>query len=138
MVRVISTNKENIAIFTHDGYLLKTDNIPISSRTAMGVKGIKLGEGDYPIAISAANEVLIGMEDGKGKTLNIEKTCCQNRGGKGIKYASSTVGSVVDMCGEKAIIYGSERQICIDIQNLSAKTALIKDSDIKMITMLGE
>lgn len=138
VVRVISTNKESIAIFTHDGYLLKTDNIPTSSRTAMGVKGIKLGEGDYPIAISAANEVLIGMEDGKGKTLNIEKNCCQSRGGKGIKYSSSTVGSVVDMCGEKAIIYGSERQICIDIQNLSAKTALIKDSDIKMITMLGE
>jgi DNA gyrase subunit A len=90
-----TTGEMNILIATHDGMAIcfrETDVRPMG-RTAVGVRGIKLREGDYVIGAVRANPgktLLTITENGYGKRTPIEEYIRtggepQHRGGLGLK-----------------------------------------------------
>lgn len=101
--------KQNILIATHNGYAIcfaETDIRPMG-RDAMGVRGIRLRDGDYVIGAARAREggcLLSVTENGYGKRTPIEEfvrggTEPQYRGGKGMKAYQCTekTGQVADV-----------------------------------------
>jgi DNA gyrase subunit A len=74
----------------------KESDIREMGRVAMGVRGMKLGKGDYiisaePVLKSYNNPTLMVIsENGYGKKSDIDEYKLQNRGGSGIKTANVT------------------------------------------------
>ena len=101
--------EQNILIATHDGYAIcfaETDVRPMG-RDAVGVRGIRLREGDYVVGAARAREdgmVLSVTELGYGKRTPTAEYIRgedgpQHRGGKGIKNYNVTdkTGKVADV-----------------------------------------
>ena len=99
---------QNILISTHDGYAIcfaETDIRPMG-RDAVGVRGIRLREGDFVVGAARAREggmLLSVTENGYGKRTPIEEYIRgsgepQHRGGKGLKSYNCTekTGPVAD------------------------------------------
>ncbi len=100
--------RQNILISTHDGYAIcfaETDIRPMG-RDAVGVRGIRLREGDFVVGAARAREggmLLSVTENGYGKRTPIEEYIRgggepQHRGGKGMKSYNCTekTGPVAD------------------------------------------
>ena len=81
---------QKILIATHDGMAVVFDENDVRpmGRSAMGVRGIRLREGDYVVGAARAREgksVLTITEKGYGKRTPVEEYRITNRGGLGIK-----------------------------------------------------
>ena len=81
---------QKILIATHDGMAVVFDENDVRpmGRTAVGVRGIKLRDGDYVVGAARAQEgksVLTITEKGYGKRTPVEEYRITNRGGLGIK-----------------------------------------------------
>ncbi len=87
-VRVTDGNSD-VIIATHGGSATRfseSDARPMG-RTARGVRGIRLDEGDYVkgVALVEEDKALITItEKGFGKRSSFEEFACRNRGGKGV------------------------------------------------------
>ena len=71
----------------------KEDDIRSMGRTASGVRGIKLREGDYVVGmeiIEPGSEILVVTEKGYGKRTSEEEYRLQSRGGVGLKTIQIT------------------------------------------------
>jgi len=105
LISVRATNgNEKVYIATHDGMSICFDETDVrdTGRTAMGVRGIRLREGDYVIGAdvsSSGSDILTITENGYGKRTSIEEYTVQNRGGLGLKNYNVTdkTGHAVDM-----------------------------------------
>ena len=96
--------KQRILIATHDGMAVCFDENDVRpmGRTAVGVRGIRLREGDYVVGAARAREgkeVLTVTERGFGKKTPVEEYRITNRGGLGIKNYQVTekTGKVVSV-----------------------------------------
>ena len=93
---------ENILIATHDGKAIcfsETD-VRTMGRTAVGVRGIRLGEGDYCVGAARAREggsLLSITENGFGKRTDIEEYL-RGDGENGEKHAQSRGGKGMISC----------------------------------------
>ena len=103
--------RQNILIATHDGMAVVFDENDVRpmGRTAVGVRGIKLREGDYVVGAARAREgkcVLTITERGYGKRTPVEEYRITNRGGLGIKNYQVTekTGKIVGV----KVVDGSE------------------------------
>ena len=68
-------------------------NVREMGRTATGVRGIKLREGDYVVAMDSVNVgtmLLVVTDNGYGKRTEIDQYPLQNRGGFGVKTLQLT------------------------------------------------
>lgn len=86
---IVYTNEKNLIITTKDGKSIKFPEADIRSigRTGMGVRGIRLHDGDKAKNILAANEtgsVLTVTEKGYGKVTEVGMYREQGRGGGGV------------------------------------------------------
>ena len=95
---------DRMLIATHDGQAVCFDETDVRAmgRTAVGVRGIRLREGDYVIGAARADAgktVLSITENGFGKRTPIEEYRITNRGGLGIRnyMATDKTGCVVGM-----------------------------------------
>ena len=63
---------KDIVIRTNDNYFLrlKPDEIPLLGRATKGVKGIKLGKGDFVVDAYVLDDDTVANVDGKNKNLN--------------------------------------------------------------------
>ncbi len=99
---------ENILISTHDGYAIcfaETDIRPMG-RDAVGVRGIRLRDGDFVVGAARAREggmLLSVTENGYGKRTPVDEYIRgggepQHRGGKGLRSYNCTekTGPVAD------------------------------------------
>lgn len=94
-------------------------------RTAAGVKGIALREGDEVIGLAVANgdsedEVLVVTENGYGKRTPLEEYRVSNRGGKGIKTATITekngdIVCITTVTGEEDLMIVTNHGVIIRI-----------------------
>ena len=80
---------ENILIATHQGRAITFDETEVRAmgRQATGVRGIRLGEGDYVVGAARARQgaqVLSITENGYGKRTPVEEFSVHHRGGSGI------------------------------------------------------
>nr|WP_125756862.1 DNA gyrase subunit A [Lacticaseibacillus hegangensis] len=93
---VISTTGENtIFIGTHLGYSVtfKEQDVRSMGRSATGVRGVRLRDGDYVVGSDILNpdsEVFVISEKGYGKRTAAAEYPIKGRGGKGIKTANIT------------------------------------------------
>ena len=90
---VLTTDgKQKIMIATHLGYAVtfKEEDVRAMGRSAAGVRGINLREGDYVVGSGVLNEgdeVLTISEKGYGKRTAASEYPVKGRGGKGIQTA---------------------------------------------------
>ena len=100
-------------------------------RTAAGVKGITLREGDTVVGLDVAHsesedEVLVVTENGYGKRTSVGEYRLSNRGGKGIKTATITerngnVVCITTVTGEEDLMIVTNGGVIIrlDVQDIS-------------------
>ena len=112
-----------IIIATHDGMAICFDENDVRpmGRTAVGVRGIRLREGDYVVGAARARAgkcVLSITEKGYGKRTPVEEYRITNRGGLGIKNYAVTekTGGVVGIkvvSGEEDLLLVTQAGILI-------------------------
>lgn len=91
----LTDGTENILIATHEGKAITfaEDEVRAMGRTAVGVRGIRLAEGDYVIGAARARkgaQVLSITENGYGKCTPVEDFSVHHRGGGGIMLHNVT------------------------------------------------
>ena len=116
---------QRILIATHDGMAVCCDETDVRAmgRTAVGVRGIRLREGDYVVGAARAKEgceVLSVTERGYGKRTPVEEYRITNRGGLGIKNYAVTekTGKVVDI----KVVDGSEDLLLVTESGILIRT----------------
>ena len=91
----MTDGSETIVIGTKDGMLIQfnEDTIRPLSRTASGVIGIRLREGDHVVGMDIVredDEILVVTENGFGKRTAVSEYRLQSRGGFGLKTLNIT------------------------------------------------
>ena len=128
LITVKETNGEcNILIATHDGMAVcfaETD-VRAMGREAVGVRGIRLKDGDFVVGAGIAEEgktVLSITEKGYGKRTAVEEYSVHNRGGLGIKnyMVTDKTGPVVGMM----VVDGSEDLMAVTAGGIMIRTAV--------------
>lgn len=122
-------NQEQMLLVTKNGMAIRfgTAEMPISSRTAQGVKGMKLNDGDSVIAalpiVNPVDYLAIVSKNGLGKKMQIDELTLQNRGGKGLLcYKGEIAGAEIIKESDNLLINGDKSSIVIsgkDIPTLS-------------------
>lgn len=113
-------NQEQMLLVTKNGMAIRfgTAEMPISSRTAQGVKGMKLNDGDSVIAalpiVDPADYLTIVSRNGLGKKMQIDELTLQNRGGKGLLcYKGEIAGAEIIKESDNLLINGDKSSIVI-------------------------
>lgn len=121
---------EDLILLTHEGMGIKISlkEIPTSSRTAMGIKGITLKEDDYVVAAlpvrHATDQLAIFAESGLGKKIKLEELPVQKRAGKGLMIYKPTSSSGKIVCGtlvedsDMILLIGPLNSICISAKDI--------------------
>ena len=119
--------KQNILIATHDGMAVCFDENDVRpmGREAVGVRGIKLREGDYVVGAARARkgcQVLSITEKGYGKRTGVEEYSVHNRGGLGIKNYAVTdkTGGVVGI----KVVNGGEDLLLVTQSGILIRTGV--------------
>ena len=91
----LTDGSENILIATHDGKAITfaEEEVRAMGRTAVGVRGIRLAEGDFVVGAARARkgaQVLSITERGYGKCTPVEDFSVHHRGGSGVLLHSLT------------------------------------------------
>lgn len=116
---------EDIILLTKCGMAIKfqTTELPISSRIAQGVKGIKLNDGDSVIdAVPVAENdkyLVIVSKKGLGKKIELSEFLTQARGGKGLICSKEQIAGGMSLNEDRNIlINGDISSIVIDTKEL--------------------
>ncbi len=126
LISVVETRgNDRVLIATHDGQAVcfdETDVRPMG-RTAVGVRGIRLRDGDYVIGAARADAgktVLSITEKGYGKRTPIEEYRITNRGGLGIRnyMVTDKTGCVVGM----KLVDGTEDLLLVTAAGILIRT----------------
>ena len=119
--------KQNILIATHDGMAVCFDENDVRpmGREAVGVRGIKLRQGDYVVGAARARkgcQVLSITEKGYGKRTGVEEYSIHNRGGLGIKNYAVTdkTGGVVGI----KVVNGEEDLLLVTQSGILIRTGV--------------
>lgn len=120
LVDVTFINQEQMLLVTKNGMTIRfgTAEMPISSRTAQGVKGMKLNDGDSVIAalpiVDSADYLAVVSKNGLGKKMQIDELTLQNRGGKGLLcYKGEIAGAEIIKESDNLLINGDKSSIVI-------------------------
>ncbi|WP_298019342.1 DNA gyrase subunit A [uncultured Dysosmobacter sp.] len=119
--------RQKILIATHDGMACCFDENDVRpmGRDAVGVRGIRLREGDYVVGAARATEgkcVLSITERGYGKRTPVEEYRITNRGGIGIKnyMVTEKTGPVVGI----KVVDGTEDLLLVTQAGILIRTAV--------------
>ena len=126
LISVVETRgHDRMLIATHDGQAVCFDETDVRAmgRTAVGVRGIRLREGDYVIGAARADAdktVLSITENGYGKRTPIEEYRITNRGGMGIRnyMVTDKTGPVVGM----KVVDGTEDLLLVTAAGILIRT----------------
>ena len=129
----LTTGNEDILIGTSHASLIRFPESALRplGRTAAGVKGITLREGDEVVGLDVAHaesedEVLVVTENGYGKRTPVSEYRLSNRGGKGIKTATITerngnIVCITTVTGEEDLMVVTNAGVIIrlDVEDIS-------------------
>lgn len=149
IVNVSFINDEDYVLFTRAGYAIhfETTDIRAIGRITLGVKSIKLSEGDYVVSavpLFTKDKIAIVAENGLGKLCEITEFPTQLYGGKGVMASSAAniVNAVQVKKDDALLIIGQPNSICIEASTLPtiSRTAsgnrIIKDTHILNVARL--
>jgi DNA gyrase subunit A len=85
----LATNNDDVMLFSEDGKAIRFNNADVRAvgRTAIGVRGIKLGKDDKVVSLIVINSddpILTATKRGFGKRTVVDEYRTQNRGGSGV------------------------------------------------------
>lgn len=117
--------QEEMMLVTEKGMCIRfaAADMPISSRVAQGVKGIKLAEDDHVIAAlpisTPAGYLAVVSKNGLGKKVSLKEFPSQNRGGKGLSCNKEKIGGVTLIeRGNNILVNGDTSSIVIEEKEL--------------------
>ncbi|QQT10398.1 DNA gyrase subunit A [Staphylococcus pasteuri] len=130
---ILTDGEEDILIGTAHASLIRFSEKALRplGRTAAGVKGITLREGDEVVGLDVAHansedEVLVVTENGYGKRTPVGEYRLSNRGGKGIKTATITerngnIVCITTVTGEEDLMVVTNAGVIIrlDVHDIS-------------------
>ena len=127
----LTDGKQNIILMTHEGMSICFDenDVRVVGRDAVGVRGIRLREGDYVVGAARAHEgktLLAVTENGYGKRTAVEEYLRgdepQSRGGKGLKgyQVTDKTGAVVAV----KVVDGDEDVLLVSDDGSIIRTAV--------------
>ena len=137
----LTNNKKDIFLVTKYGQCIRFPETDVRSmgRTAMGVIGMQLNDGDEVIGIqlnTQGDHLLIVSANGMGKLTSIDEFKSQNRGGKGVKCYKimEKTGNVIGVknlhMDDEIMMINTEgiviRMMCSDISVLGRVTSGVK------------
>lgn len=142
LAAVTFINQEEMILVTKNGMTIRfnTAEMPISSRTAQGVKGMNISDDDSIIAAlpisNNADYLAIISKDGLGKKIELKEFNKQNRGGKGVSYYKGTVvGAELVSDDNDILISGNKSSIVVSVKDfpklsrISMGNIMIKNND---------
>ena len=137
----LTNNKKDIFLVTKYGQCIRFPETDVRSmgRTAMGVIGMQLNDGDEVIGMqlnTQGDHLLIVSANGMGKLTSIDEFKRQNRGGKGVKCYKimEKTGNVIGVknlhMDDEIMMINTEgiviRMMCSDISVLGRVTSGVK------------
>ena len=137
----LTNNKKDIFLVTKYGQCIRFPETDVRSmgRTAMGVIGMQLNDGDEVIGMqlnTQGDHLLIVSANGMGKLTSIDEFKSQNRGGKGVKCYKimEKTGNVIGVknlhMDDEIMMINTEgiviRMMCSDISVLGRVTSGVK------------
>ena len=137
----LTNNKKDIFLVTKYGQCIRFSETDVRSmgRTAMGVIGMQLNDGDEVIGMqlnTQGDHLLIVSANGMGKLTSIDEFKSQNRGGKGVKCYKimEKTGNVIGVknlhMDDEIMMINTEgiviRMMCSDISILGRVTSGVK------------
>ena len=125
LAAVTFINQEEMILVTKNGMSIRfaAAGMPISSRTAQGVKGMNVAEDDQvitalPISNPAGYLAIISI-DGLGKRTELKEFTIQNRGGKGLScYKNPIAGAELVVDDDMLLISGDKTSIVVKATEL--------------------
>lgn len=105
----MTSGSDELLVATHNGRIIRIseDQARVMSRTAHGVRAIKLRGDDYVVSMARIREnatVLTVTEKGYGRRTEISDYRVQNRGGMGtLNYNSKKISTRGAVCGIKVV-----------------------------------
>lgn len=125
LAAVTFINQEEMMLVTKNGMSIRfaAAGMPISSRTAQGVKGMNVAEDDQvitalPISNPAGYLAIISI-DGLGKRTELKEFTIQNRGGKGLScYKNPIAGAELVVDDDMLLISGDKTSIVVKATEL--------------------
>lgn len=154
VVDIIFQDEEDMVLVTKNGMSIKfaTKEVAPIGRVAMGVKGIKLAEGDEVIAAlpihKVTDQIAIFTNGGLGKKVDINELPTQARGGKGTiiykptEQTGNVVGSAMVSDEDLILLSGNKTSICFSAKDIPSlgKTGvgniMIKNSRVLSVTKI--
>ena len=126
LISVVETRgHDRMLIATHDGQAVCFDETDVRAmgRTAVGVRGIRLREGDYVVGAARADAgktVLSITENGFGKRTPVEEYRITNRGGLGIRnyMVTEKTGPIVGI----KVVDGTEDLLLVTAAGILIRT----------------
>jgi DNA gyrase subunit A len=126
LISVVETRgHDRMLIATHDGQAVCFDETDVRAmgRTAVGVRGIRLRDGDYVVGAARADgdrTVLSITERGFGKRTPVEEYRITNRGGLGIRnyMVTEKTGSIVGI----KVVDGTEDLLLVTAAGILIRT----------------
>lgn len=125
LAAVTFINQEEMMLVTKNGMSIRfaAAGMPISSRTAQGVKGMNVAEDDQvitalPISNPAGYLAIVSI-DGLGKRTELKEFTIQNRGGKGLScYKNPIAGAELVVDDDMLLISGDKTSIVVKATEL--------------------
>ena len=125
LAAVTFINQEEMVLVTKNGMSIRfaAAGMPISSRTAQGVKGMNVAEDDQvivalPISNPASYLAIVSI-DGLGKRTELKEFTIQNRGGKGLScYKNPIAGAELVVDDDMLLISGDKTSIVVKATEL--------------------
>ena len=154
VVDIIFQDEEDMVLVTKNGMSIKfaTKDVTPIGRVAMGVKGIKLAEGDEVIAAlpihKVTDQIAIFTDGGLGKKVDINELPMQARGGKGTiiykptEQTGNVAGSAMVSDEDLILLSGNKTSICFSAKDIPSlgKTGvgniMIKNSRVLSVTKI--
>ena len=151
VANIIFQDDEDIVLITKKGMgiRIKTSTISPTGRVTMGVKGIKLYEGDEVITAlpvhKETDKIGIFTSTGMGKKIDLKEVPVQNRDGRGLSLTTKDTelaGAAMISDEDNVLISGTNSSICITtkeiplLSRISVGNILIKGNRVVSITKI--
>lgn len=113
---------EELLLITEQGMCIRiqSSEVPVSSRTATGVKGINLNDGDKVVTTlpirNKTDNLAVFMRSGAGKKVALSEFTVQKRAGKGIlcyKGNDMVAAAALVSDEDEVLILGDTNSVCI-------------------------
>lgn len=154
IANIVFVNEEDLVLVSKKGLAshIKTSDIAATGRATIGVKGMKLDDGDFILSAmvveNESEDIATFLSSGEGKRVSLKELPPQGRNGKGLAIfkpqgKEQLIGSLLVTDNTNLLIIGKPNSICIsakDLPVMNTRTAkgnlLIENSQIISVTKI--